>query len=145
MWGVTGRGVRGQPKGSWCCGRGRRAGSRAVGAAHLGRLYLAQTRDGIIHSFRMIVNYGREEVPALGFEPFPLLFLFFLLMSVMGSAETCQRKALPFLGQGGSPWLTHPPRFLAPKPAPCLLKLSWEPPLLRRAAPTFVFAGLSQQ
>ena len=64
--------------------------------AHLGHLFLAQTRDGVIHSFRMIVNYGREEVPALGFEPFPLLFLFFLLMSVMGSAETWERKALPF-------------------------------------------------
>lgn len=76
---ITRRGAR---------GAGGGPGSGPVSGTHLGLLFLAQTRDGVIHSFRMIVNYGREEVPALGFEPFPLLFLFFLLMSVMGSAET---------------------------------------------------------
>lgn len=62
-----------------------------------GALVLAQTRDGVMHSFRMIVV--RPEMPALGFGPFPLLFLFFLLMSVMGSAETWERKLFPFKGK----------------------------------------------
>ena len=75
-------------RGAGGAGAGGGPGSGPVSGTHLGLSFLAQTRDGVIHSFRMIINYGREEVPALGFEPFPLLFLFFLLMSVMGSAET---------------------------------------------------------
>lgn len=83
-----GGGERITRRGAGGVGAGGGLGSGPVSGTHLGLLFLAQTRDGVIHSFRMIINYGREEVPGLGFEPFPLLFLFFLLMSVMGSAET---------------------------------------------------------
>lgn len=122
------------------------AGFRACHLAHTwGSCFLAQNGDGVIHSLRVIINYLREKAPAMGLEPFPSYFFSFSFNECNmlsrdlweGSCFLFRARRLPFPDSS--------PCFLAPKHAPCLLKLSWAPPLPRRVAPTFVFARPSQQ
>lgn len=122
------------------------AGFRALHLAHTwGSCFWAPTRDGVIRSLRVIVNYLRGKVPAVGFEPFPSYFFSFsfnecnmLGMDLTeGSCSLFRARRLPCPDSS--------PCFLAAKHAPCLLKLSQAPPLPRRAAPTFMFVRSSQQ
>lgn len=53
------------------------AGSRPSTWRTPGALVFGSNQDGVIHSFRMIINYLCAEAPALGFEAFPSYFFSF--------------------------------------------------------------------
>lgn len=68
-----------KPGSGWYPGHGWISELGMVPSLHLahtwGSCFLAQTRDGVTHSFRMSIHSLQAKAPTLGFKPFPSHFV----------------------------------------------------------------------